>query len=96
MYTISAGSDRPAPYVPGTGPGAWQPTSRPNPSPPPAELPGLPAAAPQWATVTPFGIPSRGNPNPPANITAVRGDRQWYPNDQTRSEVLARHGKHRH
>jgi gamma-glutamyltranspeptidase/glutathione hydrolase len=41
---------------------------------------------------TPFGIPSRGNPNPPANITAVRGDRQWYPNDQTRSEVLARHG----
>jgi gamma-glutamyltranspeptidase / glutathione hydrolase len=41
---------------------------------------------------TPFGIPTRGNPNPPANITAVRGDRQWYPNDQTRSEVLARHG----
>src|SRR5436190_13708255 len=41
---------------------------------------------------TPFGIPSRGNPNPPASVTAVRGDRQWYPNDQTRSEVLARHG----
>src|SRR5262249_22958721 len=45
------------PYVPGPGPGVWQPPPRPNPNPPPAELPGLPAAAPQWATVTPFCIP---------------------------------------
>src|SRR5262245_23391040 len=53
------------PYDPGTGPGVWQPTPRPNPNPPPAELPGLPAAAPQWATVTPFGIPSDSAFRPP-------------------------------
>src|SRR6059058_5092574 len=41
---------------------------------------------------TPFGIPNAANPNPAANITAVRGDRSWYWLDQTRSEVLARHG----
>src|SRR5436190_860711 len=45
------GSNAQVTYVPGTGPGAWQPTPRPNPSPPPAELPGLPAAATQWAKV---------------------------------------------
>ncbi len=51
------GANDQVPYVPGTGLGVWQPTPRPNPNPPPAELPGLPAAAPQWATVTPFCIP---------------------------------------
>ncbi|MBO0891098.1 MAG: gamma-glutamyltransferase [Acidothermales bacterium] len=41
----------------------------------------------------PFGAPTPADPNPGANITAVRGDRgdsQW--SEQTRSEVLARHG----
>jgi membrane-associated phospholipid phosphatase len=51
--------------MPGSGPGFWQPTPRPNPTPPPAELPGLPAAAPQWATVTPFCIPSDSAFRPP-------------------------------
>jgi gamma-glutamyltranspeptidase/glutathione hydrolase len=41
---------------------------------------------------TPFGTPNAGNPDPGANITAVRGDRQGNWLDQTRSEVLARHG----
>ena len=31
-------------------------------------------------------------PDPSANITAVRGDRMWDWTQQTRSEVLARHG----
>jgi gamma-glutamyltranspeptidase/glutathione hydrolase len=39
-----------------------------------------------------FGIPTKGNPNPSADITAVRGDRMWNWTEQTRSEVLARHG----
>jgi hypothetical protein len=66
------GSDDQVPYVPGTGPGAWQPTPRPNPNPPPAELPGLPAAAPQWATVTPFCIPSDSafRPPPPPDLNS--------------------------
>src|SRR5262245_13988937 len=41
---------------------------------------------------TPFGIPTSAIPDPAANITAVRGDRQWFWTEQTRSEVLARHG----
>lgn len=41
---------------------------------------------------TPFGIPTRNDPNPAAHITAVRGDRMWFWTQQTRSEVLARHG----
>jgi gamma-glutamyltranspeptidase/glutathione hydrolase len=41
---------------------------------------------------TPFGIPTKKIPNPSANITAVRGDRMWFWTQQTRSEVLARHG----
>jgi len=41
---------------------------------------------------TPFGIPNHAIPNPASNITAVRGDRSWYWTEQTRSEVLARHG----
>jgi gamma-glutamyltranspeptidase/glutathione hydrolase len=40
----------------------------------------------------PFGIPTKATPNPSANITAVRGDRLWNWTEQTRSEVLARHG----
>jgi membrane-associated phospholipid phosphatase len=59
------GSNDPSTYVPGTGPGVWQPTPRPNPNPPPAELPGLPAAAPQWATATPFCIPANSAFRPP-------------------------------
>src|SRR5262245_45501275 len=59
------GSNAQVTYVPGSGPGVWQPTPRPNPTPPPAELPGLPAAAPQWATVTPFCIPSDSAFRPP-------------------------------
>src|SRR5438270_6246598 len=51
------GSTATVTYVPGSGPGVWQPTPRPNPNPPPAELPGLPAVAPQWGHVTPFCIP---------------------------------------
>jgi hypothetical protein len=43
-------------YTPGSGPGVWQPTPRPNPNAPPAELPGLPAATPQWPLVTPFAL----------------------------------------
>src|SRR5215470_575021 len=41
---------------------------------------------------TPFGIPNARITDPAANITAVRGDRQWFWTEQTRSEVLARHG----
>src|SRR5262249_49651500 len=59
------GSNAAVSYVPGTGAGVWQPTPRPNPNPPPAELPGLPAAAPQWAMVTPFCIPSDSAFRPP-------------------------------
>ncbi len=41
---------------------------------------------------TPFGTPTAGIPDPAKNITAVRGDRMWDWTEQTRSEVLARHG----
>jgi len=41
---------------------------------------------------TPFGTPTPANPDPSANIAAVRGDRMWDWTEQTRSEVLARHG----
>jgi gamma-glutamyltranspeptidase/glutathione hydrolase len=41
---------------------------------------------------TPFGTPTAAEPDPGAHITAVRGDRQGNWLDQTRSEVLARHG----
>jgi membrane-associated phospholipid phosphatase len=65
------GSNDQVTYVPGTGPGAWQPTPRPNPNAPPAELPGLPASAPQWAYVTPFCISSDSafRPPPPPALT---------------------------
>jgi gamma-glutamyltranspeptidase / glutathione hydrolase len=44
------------------------------------------------ASPTPFGTPTAAIPDPGKNITAVRGDRQWFWTQQTRSEVLARHG----
>jgi gamma-glutamyltranspeptidase / glutathione hydrolase len=40
----------------------------------------------------PFGTPTDQVPNPSAQIQAVRGDRLWDWTEQTRSEVLARHG----
>ena len=49
-------------------------------------------AGPGDVSSNPFGIPTTGNPNPSADITAVRGDRLWNWTEQTRSEVLARHG----
>jgi PAP2 superfamily len=58
-------------YDPGTGPGVWQPTPRPNPNPPPEELPGLPAATPQWPKVIPFALTSgdQFRPGPPPALT---------------------------
>jgi gamma-glutamyltranspeptidase / glutathione hydrolase len=41
---------------------------------------------------TPFGKPTVDQPTPGENIEAVRGDRQGNWLEQTRSEVLARHG----
>ena len=49
-------------------------------------------AGPGGVSPTPFGIPNAQNPDPAASITAVSGDRSWYWPQQTRSEVLARHG----
>jgi len=49
-------------------------------------------AGPGEVSPNPFGIPTKGIPNPSAGITAVRGDRLWNWTEQTRSEVLARHG----
>lgn len=49
-------------------------------------------AASSDVSPTPFGIPTGNIPDPPANITAVSGDRMWFWTQQTRSEVLARHG----
>src|SRR4051812_36418438 len=40
----------------------------------------------------PFGTPTGNITDPGQNITAVRGDRLWEWTEQTRSEVLARHG----
>src|SRR5262249_30124117 len=63
-------------YTPGSGPGVWQPTPRPGPT-PGTELPGLPAASPQWPRVTPFaptsGDPVRPRP-PPAPPPALPSD----------------------
>ena len=41
---------------------------------------------------TPFGTPTAAIPDPAQSINAVRGDRMWDWTEQTRSEVLARHG----
>lgn len=49
-------------------------------------------AASSNVSPTPFGIPTSNIPNPSGRITAVRGDRMWFWTQQTRSEVLARHG----
>ena len=59
---LGDGSDVPAPYAPGTGPEAWQPT-------PPGFAPAL---LPQFATVTPFAIdsPSQFRAPPPPSITS--------------------------
>jgi membrane-associated phospholipid phosphatase len=56
------GSSTTVSYTPGTNPGDWQPT-------PPAYLP---AAAPQWGSVTPFCLPSGSAFRPPAppNLTS--------------------------
>jgi hypothetical protein len=55
-WRATDGSNTQVPYVPGTGPGVWQPT-------PPAFAP---ATGPQWGNVTPFGIPSDSAFRPPA------------------------------
>jgi gamma-glutamyltranspeptidase len=49
-------------------------------------------AASSDVSPTPFGIPTNKITNPSASIAAVRGDRMWFWTQQTRSEVLARHG----
>jgi gamma-glutamyltranspeptidase / glutathione hydrolase len=49
-------------------------------------------AGPGDVSPNPFGIPTEENPDPSAGINAVRGDRLWNWTEQTRSEVLARHG----
>jgi membrane-associated phospholipid phosphatase len=61
------------PYTPGTGPGVWQPTPRPNPIPGGPELPGLPAALPQWPLVTPFALASgdQFRPGPAPALTSA-------------------------
>src|SRR4051812_25733374 len=41
---------------------------------------------------TPFGTPTAAITDPAPSIEAVRGDRLWAWREQTRSEVLARHG----
>jgi hypothetical protein len=58
-------------YTPGSGPGVWQPTPRPGPT-PGTELPGLPAATPQWPLVTPFALTSgdQFRPGPPPSLTS--------------------------
>jgi hypothetical protein len=66
MLVLRAGDgwDATVPYMPGTGPGVWQPT-------PPALAP---ASFTQWAGVTPFGLSSGAQyrlPPPPALDTAA-------------------------
>jgi gamma-glutamyltranspeptidase / glutathione hydrolase len=53
---------------------------------------GLSLAQTQGTSDTPFGTPTASVPDPGKRITAVRGDRQGNWLEQTRSEVLARHG----
>jgi gamma-glutamyltranspeptidase / glutathione hydrolase len=50
------------------------------------------AASGDGISPTPFGTPTPAIPDPAQHITAVRGDRMWDWTEQTRSEVLARHG----
>ena len=52
-----------------------------------ADTGGIPDVSP-----TPFGTPTAAIPDPAQSINAVRGDRMWDWTEQTRSEVLARHG----
>ena len=53
---------------------------------------GAAVAADSGVSPTPFGTPTGGITDPAQKIDAVRGDRLWAWPDQTRSEVLARHG----
>lgn len=57
-------------YTPGTEPGQWRPTPRPNPSVPGTELAGLPALLPQWPDLTPFAMTS-GSQFRPHGIPAL-------------------------
>jgi len=51
------------------------------------------AMAEGWdVSPTPFGTPTAEVTDPGQKIDAVRGDRMWAWTEQTRSEVLARHG----
>lgn len=59
LWRSNDGLNPPAPpYTGSTEVGKWRPTPRPNPTPPPAELAGLPGLAPTLATTEPFVIPS--------------------------------------
>jgi gamma-glutamyltranspeptidase / glutathione hydrolase len=49
-------------------------------------------AADLGVSPTPFGTPTKAITDPAQKIDAVRGDRLWAWSEQTRSEVLARHG----
>jgi gamma-glutamyltranspeptidase / glutathione hydrolase len=53
---------------------------------------GAAVAAGLGVSPTPFGTPTAEVTDPGHNIDAVRGDRLWAWTEQTRSEVLARHG----
>jgi gamma-glutamyltranspeptidase/glutathione hydrolase len=53
---------------------------------------GTAVAAGLGVSPTPFGTPTAEVTDPGRNIDAVRGDRLWAWTEQTRSEVLARHG----
>jgi hypothetical protein len=71
-WRANDGSSAVVPYTPGTDPGDWRPTPRPGPT-PGTELPGLPAATPQWPYVTPFAL-TRGDqfrPGPPPALTSA-------------------------
>ena len=55
----------------GDRPGRLAADPAPNPTPPPAELPGLPASSPQWPHVTPFALTGgdQFRPGPPPALT---------------------------
>ena len=68
MIALRAGDgwNVPVPYTPGTDPGDWQPTPRPDP------LLPLPAALPQWADLDPFALtsPDQFLPDGPPELTS--------------------------
>ncbi len=55
-WRLNDGSATPVPYTPGSDPGDWKPTPRPNPA--GGELAGLPPVLPQWPNVTPWAMTS--------------------------------------